>query len=73
MAALPDPSDRKRTQRYFERYVFHLPAAGKMVQWDLSSYNRAGVERVMSFCTDAQCADVVRHPVWPDVVAPGIY
>ena len=73
VAASPDPSDRKRTQRYFERYVFHLSAAGEMVQFDRSSYNRAGVERVMGFCTDAQCADDVRHPVWPDVVAPGIY
>lgn len=50
--ALPAPSDRERTQWYFQRYVAHLPAAGEMVLFDRSWYNRAGVERVMGFCSD---------------------
>ncbi len=54
VAALPAPSDRERTQWYFQRYVSHLPAAGEMVLFDRSWYNRAGVERVMGFCTDEQ-------------------
>jgi polyphosphate kinase 2 len=54
VAALPAPNDRERTQWYFQRYVAHLPAAGEMVLFDRSWYNRAGVERVMGFCTDAQ-------------------
>ena len=53
VAALPAPNDRERTQWYFQRYVSHLPAAGEMVLFDRSWYNRAGVERVMGFCTDA--------------------
>lgn len=52
VAALPAPNDRERTQWYFQRYVTHLPAAGEMVLFDRSWYNRAGVERVMGFCTD---------------------
>jgi polyphosphate kinase 2 len=52
VAALPAPNDRERTQWYFQRYVQHLPAAGEMVLFDRSWYNRAGVERVMGFCTD---------------------
>jgi polyphosphate kinase 2 len=51
IAALPAPSDRERTQWYFQRYVEHLPAAGEIVLFDRSWYNRAGVERVMGFCT----------------------
>jgi polyphosphate kinase 2 len=54
IAALPAPTDRERTQWYFQRYVAHLPAAGEMVLFDRSWYNRAGVERVMGFCTDEQ-------------------
>lgn len=54
VAALPAPNDRERTQWYFQRYVPHLPAAGEIVLFDRSWYNRAGVERVMGFCTDAQ-------------------
>jgi polyphosphate kinase 2 len=50
--ALPKPSDRERTQWYFQRYVAHLPAAGEIVLFDRSWYNRAGVESVMGFCTD---------------------
>jgi polyphosphate kinase len=54
VAALPAPNDRERTQWYFQRYVTHLPAAGEIVLFDRSWYNRAGVERVMGFCTEAQ-------------------
>jgi len=52
--ALGTPTEREKTQWYFQRYVAHLPAAGEMVLFDRSWYNRAGVERVMGFCTDAQ-------------------
>lgn len=54
VVALPAPNDRERTQWYFRRYVPHLPAAGEIVLFDRSWYNRAGVERVMGFCTDDQ-------------------
>ena len=60
VAALPAPSDRERSQWYFQRYVAHLPAAGEMVLFDRSWYNRAGVERVMGFCTDAQYEEFFR-------------
>ncbi len=52
VAALPAPNNRERTQWYFQRYVSHLPAGGEIVLFDRSWYNRAGVERVMGFCTD---------------------
>ncbi len=52
--ALPKPTERESTQWYFQRYVEHLPAAGELVLFDRSWYNRAGVERVMGFCSDAQ-------------------
>jgi polyphosphate kinase 2 len=58
--ALGTPSDRERTQWYFQRYVAHLPAAGEMVLFDRSWYNRAGVERVMGFCTDAEYQEFMR-------------
>ncbi len=58
--ALGKPSDRERTQWYFQRYVAHLPAAGEMVLFDRSWYNRAGVERVMGFCTDGEYAEFMR-------------
>ncbi len=54
VAALPAPTEREQSQWYFQRYVAHLPAAGEIVLFDRSWYNRAGVERVMGFCTDAQ-------------------
>jgi len=54
VVALDKPSDRQRSQWYFQRYVEHLPAAGEIVLMDRSWYNRAGVERVMGFCTDAE-------------------
>ena len=60
VAALPAPNDRERTQWYFQRYVSHLPAAGEIVLFDRSWYNRAGVERVMGFCTDAQYEEFFR-------------
>jgi polyphosphate kinase len=60
VAALPAPNDRERTQWYFQRYVAHLPAAGEMVLFDRSWYNRAGVERVMGFCDDAQYEEFFR-------------
>ncbi len=58
--ALPAPTDRETTQWYFQRYVQHLPAAGEMVLFDRSWYNRAGVERVMGFCTDEEYREFLR-------------
>src|SRR5919204_2029065 len=52
VVALPAPTEREKTQWYFQRYVAHLPAAGEIVLFDRSWYNRAGVERVMGFCSD---------------------
>ena len=52
VTALPAPTDREKKQWYFQRYVQHLPAGGEIVLFDRSWYNRAGVERVMNFCTD---------------------
>ena len=60
VVALPAPSDRERSQWYFQRYVAHLPAAGEMVLFDRSWYNRAGVERVMGFCTDEEYQEYMR-------------
>ena len=57
VVALPAPSDRELTQWYFQRYVPHLPAAGEIVLFDRSWYNRAGVERVMGFASEAQVED----------------
>lgn len=60
VVALGKPTERERTQWYFQRYVPHLPAAGEMVLLDRSWYNRAGVERVMGFCTDDQYKEFLR-------------
>ncbi len=60
VAALPAPTDREKTQWYFQRYVAHLPAAGEMVLFDRSWYNRAGVEHVMGFCTDEEYGEFMR-------------
>jgi polyphosphate kinase 2 len=60
VAALPAPSSREKTQWYFQRYIAHLPAAGEMVLFDRSWYNRAGVERVMGFCSDAEYEEFFR-------------
>ena len=57
VVALPSPSERERTQWYFQRYIEHLPAAGEIVLFDRSWYNRAGVERVMGFATPDQVQD----------------
>jgi len=54
VVALPAPSDREKSQMYVQRYLPHLPAAGEVVIWDRSWYNRAGVERVMGFCSEEQ-------------------
>lgn len=58
--ALPAPTDRERSQWYFQRYVAYLPAAGEMVLFDRSWYNRAGVERVMGFCTEEEYREFLR-------------
>ncbi|MGF1481905.1 MAG: polyphosphate kinase 2 [Cyanophyceae cyanobacterium] len=60
VVALGTPSDREKTQWYFQRYVAHLPAAGEMVLFDRSWYNRAGVERVMGFCTYKEYKEFLR-------------
>ncbi len=60
VVALPAPTERERTQWYFQRYVAHLPAAGEMVLFDRSWYNRAGVERVMGFCTEEEHREFLR-------------
>lgn len=60
VVALGTPSDREKTQWYFQRYVEHLPAAGEMILFDRSWYNRAGVERVMEFCSDEEYREFMR-------------
>jgi len=60
VTALPAPNDREKTQWYFQRYIPHLPAAGEIVLFDRSWYNRAGVERVMGFCSDAEYEEFFR-------------
>jgi polyphosphate kinase 2 len=60
VAALPAPTDREKTQWYFQRYVQHLPAGGEMVLFDRSWYNRAGVERVMGFCSEDEYREFLR-------------
>jgi polyphosphate kinase len=67
VVALPAPSERERSQWYFQRYVAHLPAAGEIVLLDRSWYNRAGVERVMGFCTPDEYARFLRQcPIFED-------
>ncbi len=56
LVALPAPTEREKSQMYIQRYIPHFPAAGEVVIFDRSWYNRAGVERVMGFCTERQCA-----------------
>jgi polyphosphate kinase 2 len=60
VVALPAPTEREKTQWYFQRYVPHLPAAGEMVLFDRSWYNRAGVEKVMGFCTEDEYQEFLR-------------
>jgi polyphosphate kinase 2 len=69
VAALVKPTDRERTQWYFQRYVAHLPAAGEIVLFDRSWYNRAGVERVMGFCTHEEYVEFLRScPEFEDML-----
>ena len=60
VVALPAPTERQKTQWYFQRYAAHLPAAGEIIIFDRSWYNRAGVERVMGFCTDEEYREFMR-------------
>lgn len=60
VVALPAPTEREKSQWYFQRYTAHLPAAGEIVIFDRSWYNRAGVERVMGFCTDEEYTEFMR-------------
>ena len=70
VAALPKPSEREAGQWYFQRYVSHLPAAGEILLMDRSWYNRAGVEKVMGFCDDAQYKAFLKQaPVFEKLLA----
>jgi polyphosphate kinase len=75
IAALGTPTERERGQWYFQRYVEHLPARGEIVLFDRSWYNRAGVERVMGFCTDAEYKEFLRAcPLFEEMlVRSGIF
>jgi polyphosphate kinase 2 len=69
VVALDKPTERERTQWYFQRYVAHLPSAGEVVLFDRSWYNRAGVERVMGFCTDDEYHEFLRScPEFEDLL-----
>jgi polyphosphate kinase 2 len=69
VAALGTPTEREQTQWYFQRYVEHLPAGGEIVLFDRSWYNRAGVERVMGFCTDDEYREFLRScPMFEDML-----
>jgi polyphosphate kinase len=72
--ALPAPTERERSQIYFQRYFQHLPTAGEIVIFDRSWYNRAGVERVMGFCTDEEYERFLRVcPAWErDIIEEGV-
>ncbi len=74
VVALPAPSERERSQIYFQRYLEHFPAAGEIVIFDRSWYNRAGVERVMGFCTDEQYDRFLKVcPAWErDIISEGV-
>src|SRR5258708_14957786 len=74
VVALPAPTEREKSQMYIQRYVPHLPAAGEVVIFDRSWYNRAGVERVMGFCTEQEVTRFLELcPAWErDVVESGI-
>lgn len=75
IVALEKPTEQERTQWYFQRYVRHLPHAGEIVMFDRSWYNRAGVERVMGYCTPKQHAEFIRQVPWFEqmLVNDGIY
>jgi polyphosphate kinase 2 len=69
VVALEKPSEREQTQWYFQRYITHLPAAGEMVLFDRSWYNRAGVEKVMGFCTPEQHAEFLQQaPLFEEIL-----
>ncbi|HLR98303.1 polyphosphate kinase 2 [Mycolicibacillus parakoreensis] len=69
VVALPVPTERERTQWYYQRYIAHLPAAGEIVLFDRSWYNRAGVEKVMGFCSDEEHAQFLRQtPVFEQLL-----
>jgi len=69
VVALPKPAERERSQWYFQRYVPHLPAAGEIVLFDRSWYNRAGVERVMGWCTEEQAKAFLKQvPVFEELL-----
>jgi polyphosphate kinase 2 len=74
VVALPAPTERERSQIFIQRYIEHFPAAGEIVIFDRSWYNRAGVERVMGFCTEEEYERFLRTcPAWEaDVIASGI-
>jgi polyphosphate kinase len=73
VVALPAPSDREKTQMYIQRYMAHFPAAGEIVIWDRSWYNRAGVEHVMGFCTKEQYEFFLEHaPIIEGYITRGI-
>jgi polyphosphate kinase len=74
VVALPAPSERQRSQIYFQRYFEHFPAGGEIVIFDRSWYNRAGVERVMGFCTDEQYDRFLKVcPAWEkDIIDAGV-
>src|SRR5215831_6148018 len=74
LVALPAPSERERSQIYFQRYFQHLPAAGEVVIFDRSWYNRAGVERVMRFCTEEDVARSLNATPWVErtIVESGV-
>ena len=70
IVALPKPTEREATQWYFQRYVAHLPSAGELVLFDRSWYNRAGVEKLMGFCTDDQYRRFIKQaPVFEKMLA----
>jgi polyphosphate kinase 2 len=69
VVALPAPSDREKTQFYYQRYFVHLPAAGEVVLFDRSWYNRAGVEKVMGFCTEKEYEEfMMTCPGWENAL-----
>jgi polyphosphate kinase 2 len=74
VVALPAPTDREKSQMYIQRYVPHLPAAGEVVIFDRSWYNRAGVERVMGFCTEEQVEGFLNVVPWVEraIVQSGV-
>ena len=61
VVALPTPTEREKSQMYGQRYIPHLPAAGEVVIWDRSWYNRAGVERVMGLCTEKEAKSFLKE------------